>query len=727
MPNDPNHARTATDSFLAAWQTALDGSSEAPRIEDYLPTLSSDQERADLLTRLLSHDLTQRRQRGEQASKAEYVARFPDDQQLIEELFKDGTIVGSTTRSLNSAQIRWSQLRADLETYRDEQADTWGDIDELTMARYLAGELSDPEQLQIEDALKHYEALRESVELSQEFMAGSCVEPGQPAADATPPTTVQPKQTWSATWWRLLTKHSLPNIAVAATLLIALGLAGTALLDLHRKNEFLKNDIADLKRKSNNPTKPEDKSSEALVTNPIAPDDNNTVSLKSVFQPENSDPPRQQDPNLQTPKSPNNVAVTKPEVKEITQPIEVVRLKPTEDPDWTLITWDSETQELIEKEVTLTNTSERKVVSYQIRSKYGPLAAYRLGTDLLSALPTSDKSTHWHKLILAALADTTNPTNVRPTLPDVNGKPREHKPSPQLVTTFEKLDPSGQAAEKYRAGDPIHYDENQLADEFLPKVKLAFSDEDTVVRWAAVSFLRKHLTSVKYVNKSVRKIHLDLLEKLLQDEHPLVRRTTISAFAEFSRLMRSKSVLTNHQKQIIDILNRALTNEDPVVVHLAGYGVGLIGPAAGQFSQKLLSCLENESLFHPAGLEKLRFADNSSGHGIGFALSHICQDKADSKVAEKVRHELGLLRDHASAAVRERATATLDDIEEARSNRHIVEKDLKENSASPTAETIRRRVSRPTTTLPTKRPKVVSPDSKSVPVELSLPKPVKPQ
>src|SRR5262245_42668329 len=94
--NEPNHAREdglplsdvrridlACDAFEAAWRD-----DKRPRLEEFLGSASAT-ERGELLRQLLLVELEQRGERGEEPLPDEYAARFPDDAELLEEVFRD--------------------------------------------------------------------------------------------------------------------------------------------------------------------------------------------------------------------------------------------------------------------------------------------------------------------------------------------------------------------------------------------------------------------------------------------------------------------------------------------------------------------------------------------------------------------------------------------------------------------------------------------------------------
>ena len=70
-----------------------------------------------------------------------------------------------------SPEVVWSRLQAELRDFAEQEAATWGGVDECLLARYLAGECTDEEWRQVEHAKHHHPAVRECLELVQEVMA----------------------------------------------------------------------------------------------------------------------------------------------------------------------------------------------------------------------------------------------------------------------------------------------------------------------------------------------------------------------------------------------------------------------------------------------------------------------------------------------------------------------------------------------------------------------------
>ena len=54
---------------------------------------------------------------------------------------------------------QWHRVASELRAYKETQQQAWGDIDNATLGRYLAGELSGEERARVEQALTQYPEL----------------------------------------------------------------------------------------------------------------------------------------------------------------------------------------------------------------------------------------------------------------------------------------------------------------------------------------------------------------------------------------------------------------------------------------------------------------------------------------------------------------------------------------------------------------------------------------
>jgi hypothetical protein len=113
----------------------------------------------------------------------------------------------------------WERVASELRAYREAQRQAWGDLDNATLGRYLAGDVTAEERLRIESALEERPELRKLTDLVSDVLrdcepvvaptdvARPAVLPFRPAA---PKRMTQPWRRWAP-------------IAAAACLLIALG------------------------------------------------------------------------------------------------------------------------------------------------------------------------------------------------------------------------------------------------------------------------------------------------------------------------------------------------------------------------------------------------------------------------------------------------------------------------------------------------------------------------
>jgi len=85
-------------------------------------------------------------------------------------------------------------LLADLCAYCDDQRETWGDIDEATIVRYLGNELSVEERERVEIAQEQHLHLRSLIELAEDLMEeGGFADEPPPAPPPPPLTNVPPR------------------------------------------------------------------------------------------------------------------------------------------------------------------------------------------------------------------------------------------------------------------------------------------------------------------------------------------------------------------------------------------------------------------------------------------------------------------------------------------------------------------------------------------------------
>ncbi|HTU19390.1 MAG TPA: HEAT repeat domain-containing protein [Gemmataceae bacterium] len=141
-----------------------------------------------------------------------------------------------------NADSSWDRVAAELRACRETQQRAWGDIDNTTLGRFLAGEVTPEEQRQIENALDTLPELRKLTDLVREVLAepeaavlspalsGPTVVPfPQPQLQA---RTIVPSSEWNTAgpardrkrWLRDPRFQQRVGLALAACLLLALGL-----------------------------------------------------------------------------------------------------------------------------------------------------------------------------------------------------------------------------------------------------------------------------------------------------------------------------------------------------------------------------------------------------------------------------------------------------------------------------------------------------------------------
>ncbi len=84
--------------------------------------------------------------------------------------------------SESDARERWDEFAATWLRYREDQQQSWGDVDDLTLARYLAGTTSETEDRRIEAEMAAHPVLKEAVEFMR-ALPGIAPEPVAAAAE----------------------------------------------------------------------------------------------------------------------------------------------------------------------------------------------------------------------------------------------------------------------------------------------------------------------------------------------------------------------------------------------------------------------------------------------------------------------------------------------------------------------------------------------------------------
>jgi hypothetical protein len=88
----------------------------------------------------------------------------------------------------------WERVASELRACKESQQHAWGDIDNTTLGRYLAGEVSGAERQQIEQALQERPELRKLTDLVRDVLAEF-----EPVPEETPPPVAVPRPVPSPT------------------------------------------------------------------------------------------------------------------------------------------------------------------------------------------------------------------------------------------------------------------------------------------------------------------------------------------------------------------------------------------------------------------------------------------------------------------------------------------------------------------------------------------------
>jgi hypothetical protein len=142
-----------------------------------------------------------------------------------------------------NAGSQWERVAAELRACREAQQRAWGDIDNTTLGRYLAGEVTPEEQRQIESALDTLPELRKLTDLVRDVLGE--VETPEPVSVPYGPTVLPfpqpqaqpraaaagtalerrgPARGWK-TWYRRRHVRQYTGLAAAACVLFVLGVA----------------------------------------------------------------------------------------------------------------------------------------------------------------------------------------------------------------------------------------------------------------------------------------------------------------------------------------------------------------------------------------------------------------------------------------------------------------------------------------------------------------------
>lgn len=121
----------------------------------------------------------------------------------------------------SDGQGTWERVSAELRAYRDLQHQAWGDIDNATLGRYLAGEVSDDERRHVEQALADLPDLRLLTDLVKDVLSEyePAPQPAPTILSFPAPRQAQPPRRGLSPRWR-----QRFVLVAAACLLMAIGL-----------------------------------------------------------------------------------------------------------------------------------------------------------------------------------------------------------------------------------------------------------------------------------------------------------------------------------------------------------------------------------------------------------------------------------------------------------------------------------------------------------------------
>jgi hypothetical protein len=74
--------------------------------------------------------------------------------------------------SPSDSHEQWERVAAELHAYRDAQRQAWGDLDDIQVARYLAGECSPQERAAMEQAMQSFPDVRELMDVLRDVGPG---------------------------------------------------------------------------------------------------------------------------------------------------------------------------------------------------------------------------------------------------------------------------------------------------------------------------------------------------------------------------------------------------------------------------------------------------------------------------------------------------------------------------------------------------------------------------
>jgi hypothetical protein len=120
------------------------------------------------------------------------------------------------------AEVPWERVASELRACREAQRRAWGDIDNTTLGRYLAGEASPDERRRVETALEELPELRRLTDLVRDVLEAEPIPEPEPAPQPEPVLLPFPRRRPLARTGRVARRGPL---VAAACLLLTLGVA----------------------------------------------------------------------------------------------------------------------------------------------------------------------------------------------------------------------------------------------------------------------------------------------------------------------------------------------------------------------------------------------------------------------------------------------------------------------------------------------------------------------
>lgn len=553
----------------------------------------------------------------------------------------------------NHRDNQWQLLVTELQDCQDEQHQEWGDIDDVLLSRYLAGECNQQERERVEQAGQSFPGVRECIDMAKEVLHDAPT--GESFGDAA--STVAPamgeasngstRRSFFRRAGRAISQSGVPNWAAAACLLVAVGI-GWLLLDhvndlrtqvvaLRTSSqkpsagtpdpevERLRDEVAGLKEEllDRNSSTPK----EHVAMRPVLPQEDSKTSDRQV-----ATAVRRHSGVFRT--VPHTVTryVSEQCVRRV--PYQVARMVPAEEPDetgkrHTVFKPVYETSEREERYTVCRPVSETQMREEAVRnlpddvSDRPPVLSEEA---LLLALRRQEELVHW------AAADAL--TRI------ATSKMKEEARVP-IVEMLQQRDDSGRAAANYILTGRIA--EGFGADLSKDAVD-ALSDSDKVVRWAGLHYFlvvrrcfkeeEKEPTVVPpafFESEFTARLVQQLTKIVQQEEADVVRKAAIYLLGQFGDDAKSATG---------DLIRIVTTCKDPQARRWAAYALGRIGPEARSTIPHLAEILAARVS------DSEHKADDVVFPAVAYAFGELCaRDRESPQVIEVMPVLIELLKD----------------------------------------------------------------------------------